>query len=119
MAKKSPEKPKAEKSKSAETGEAVITPIKKAGKAIRAGAERAVAHTAAINSKVIDQAETNAKEAFAAMRAAASAKSVTDIAKIQGKFVKEQGERSLAHVREVGELIARFGRDAVEQLRGK
>ncbi len=114
MAKKSEEK-----SKAASMAEQVAEPIKKAGKAIREGAERAVANTAAINSKVIDQAETNAKEAFAALRAAAGAKSVNDIVKIQGKFVKEQSERSMAHVREVGELIAQFGRDAMEQIRGK
>ncbi len=109
----------AKKSKPAEAAGEDTSPMKKAGKAIRDGAEKIVANTSAINSKVIDQAETNAKEAFAAMRAAASAKSVNDIVKIQAKFVKEQGERSMTHVREVGEIIAQFGRDAVGQIRRK
>ena len=117
MAKKSPGKKV--KAKVAEVAETMAAPIKKAGNAIREGAERVVQNSAAINAKVIDQAEANAKQAFAAMREAASAKSVGDIAKIQAKFIKAQGERSMAHVREVGELIAKFGRDAVEQMRGK
>lgn len=115
MAKKADTKSK----KPDETAKDDTGAIKKAGKVIRDSAEKVVANTSAINSKVIDQAETNAKEAFAAMRAAASAKSVNDIVKIQTKFVKEQGERSMAHVKEVGELIAQFGRDAVEQIRKK
>lgn len=117
MAKKSAEKKV--KTKAAEVTEAVTAPIKKAGIAIRESAERVVQNSAAINAKVIDQAEANAKEAFAAMREAAGAKSVSDIAKIQAKFIKAQSERSMAHVREVGELIAKFGRDAVGQMRGK
>ena len=72
-----------------------------------------------INAKVIDHAETNAKEAFATLRKVANAKSVQDVIKAQGDFVKEQSARSAAHVREVGELIASFGRQALETMRGK
>jgi hypothetical protein len=35
------------------------------------------------------------------------------VAKIQGDYLKQQGARALAHAREIGELILRFGRDAV------
>jgi hypothetical protein len=115
MAKKSEGK----KAKAEAAPKAEANPVQKAGKAIRAGAEKAMANSAAINARVIDQAEANAKEAFAAMRAAAGARSVNDVVKIQTKFVKEQGARSVEQVREIGDMIARFGRDAIEQLRGK
>jgi hypothetical protein len=113
-------KPTAPKAKpAAKAAEKMAEPIRKAGKMLRDGAERATKNSAAISAKVIDQAEANAQQAFAAMRAAADAKSLSDILKIQSGFVKSQSARSAAHVKEVGEMIARFGRDAVEQMRGK
>jgi hypothetical protein len=62
---------------------------------------------------VIEHAEANTREAFAAMRAAAGAKNPADVAKIQGDYLRQQGARSLAHAREIGDLIMQFGRDAV------
>ena len=112
-------KPGTKEKKAKTTAEKVAEPIQKAGKAIREGAAQAMANTAAINAKVIDHAETNAKEAFATLRKVAGAKSVQDVIKAQGEFVKEQSARSTAHVREVGELIASFGRQALETMRGK
>jgi phasin family protein len=97
----------------------ISEPVKKAGMAIRESAERVVKRTSSLNSKVIDHAEANTKEAFAAMRAAADAKSASEIVKIQTKFVRDQSARSVAQVKEIGELIAKFGRDAVDQMRRK
>ena len=118
---------KAEKTKKTKsTAERVAEPVKKAGKVIREGAAQAMANTAAINAKVIDHAEANAREAFATMRKVANAKSVQDVIKAQAEqqarladIVKEQSARSAAHVREVGELIASFGRHALDTMRGK
>ena len=95
--------------------------------AARAGRYAASVHSAtaaatnavALNNKVIDHAEENARAAFVAMRSAASVKSVKDLAKLQSDYVKEQGARSLAQVKEVGELIARFGKDAAAAIRPK
>ena len=42
-----------------------------------------------------------------------------DLAKIQADFVKEQGARSMTHVREVGDMIAQFGRDTMAAWRPK
>lgn len=116
MAKKT-EAPKAAKKE--KVTDKIAEPVKKAGMAIRESAERVVKRTASLNSKVIDHAEANTREAFAAMRAVAEAKSVTDIAKIQTKFVRDQSERSVAQVKEIGEMIAKFGRDTIAQVRGK
>jgi hypothetical protein len=101
------------------TAEKIAAPIKKAGKTIRATATKAVENSVAINTKVIDHAEANAHQAFAAMRQVAGAKSVQDVVKIQAAFVKDQSARSTAQVREVGEMIAAFGRDALAMMRGK
>ncbi len=94
-------------------------PVKKAGKAVKESTERAVKRTAALNVTVIDHAESNTREAFAAMRQVAAAESVKDIVKIQTKFVRDQSERSMKQVRELGDMIAQFGREAMEQIRGK
>jgi hypothetical protein len=87
--------------------------VKKAGKSMKDTATKAAANASALNNKVIDHAEENTRAAFAAMRSAASVKSVSELAKIQTDYVKEQGARSMGQVKEVGDLIAQFGRDAM------
>jgi hypothetical protein len=91
--------------------------VKKAGKSLKDAASNAAGNAAALNNKVIDHAEANTRAAFAAMRSAASVKSVSDLAKIQTDYVKEQGARSMTQVKEVGDLIAQFGRDAMAAWR--
>ena len=44
---------------------------------------------------------------------AAQARDVTDVLRIQGNYLRRQGERSMEQAREIGEMILRFGRDAV------
>lgn len=90
----------------------------------RAGTERmqeagrAIADNGStIGIKMIEQAETNTREAFAAMRAAAGAKDLADVMRIQGEFLREQGNRSMSQAREVSELIMQFGRNAVAPFR--
>ncbi len=53
------------------------------------------------------------REAFKALRTAATSGSVTDVLKAQTDYVKDQSARSLAQAKEIGELIANFGRNAV------
>jgi len=93
--------------------------VKKAGKSIKEATEKATSNAAALNAKVIDHAEENTRAAFLAMRSAASVKSVQELAKIQADFMKEQGARSMTHVREVGDMIAQFGRDTMAAWRPK
>ncbi len=90
----------------------------RAGEAMKASGEKVVQGNKTIAVKMIDQAEQNAREAFAAMRDAAKAKDVSEVMKIQGDYLREQGNRSMAQAREIGELIMQFGRDAVAPLRG-
>ncbi len=98
--------------------ERVVDPAKKAGEAMKASGEKALENNKTIGLKMIDHAETNTREAFAAMRAAAGAKDWSEVMKIQGEYLREQGNRSMTHAREIGELIAQFGRDAVETVKG-
>jgi hypothetical protein len=93
--------------------------VKKAGKGLKDAAEKAASNAASLNNKVIDHAEANTRAAFAAMRSAASVKSVGDLAKIQTDYVKEQGARSMTQAKEVGDMIAQFGRDAMAAWRPK
>jgi hypothetical protein len=98
--------------------ERVVDPAKRAGEAIKASGQKVAEGGATIGTKMIDQAEQNAREAFAAMREAASAKDISDVLRIQGDYLREQGQRSMSQAREIGELIMQFGRDAVAPLRG-
>jgi hypothetical protein len=69
--------------------------------------------------RMLDQAEANTREAFAAMRAVAEAKDLSQVMKIQGDFIRDQSNRSVAQAREIGELIMKFGRDVVTPDKGQ
>lgn len=97
--------------------ERVVDPARRAGEAMKASGEKVAEGSKTIGLKMVDQAEQNAHEAFAAMRAAAGAKDISEVMKIQGDYLREQGSRSMAQAREIGELIMQFGRDAVTPLR--
>ena len=38
--------------------------------------------------------------------------------KIQGDYLREQSQRSMSQAREIGEMIMKFGKDAVAPLQG-
>lgn len=87
--------------------------LKNAAEKIKATGEAIAGQGNQLGMKMLDQAEQNTREAFAAMRAAAAAKDVGDVMRVQGDFLREQGSRSVAQAREIGEMIATFGRNAV------
>ena len=101
-----------------DTFDDIVDPVKKAGEAIRASGAKLAKGSSDVGIKMIEQAEINAREAFTAMRAAAAAKDLSEVMKIQGEFLREQGSRSMANAREIGELIMQFGREAVAPLKG-
>lgn len=88
--------------------------MKATGEQLRAAGGKAAETTQALNVKILDQAETNVREAFAALRAAAGASTMADVMKAQGDYVRDQSSRSMAHAKEIGDLIAQFGRDAMQ-----
>jgi hypothetical protein len=69
--------------------------------------------------RMLDQAESNTREAFAAMRQVAEAKDLSQVMKIQGDFIREQSNRSVTQAREIGELIMQFGRNVVTPAKGE
>lgn len=95
----------------------VADPARRAGEAMKASGQKVAEGSQTIGVRMIDQAETNAREAFTAMRSAAQAKDLSEVMKIQGDYLREQGRRSMDQAREIGELIMQFGRDAVSPLR--
>ena len=97
--------------------ERVVDPARRAGEAMKASGEKLAEGGSTIGRTMIDQAEQNAREAFAAMREAASAKDISQVMKIQGDYLREQGTRSMTQAREIGELIMKFGRYAVTPLK--
>lgn len=99
--------------------ERVMDPAKKAAEAMKASGQALAEGGSTVGLKLIEQAEANTREAFAAMRAAAQAKDLTGVMKVQGEYLREQGTRSMTQAREIGELIMRFGKDAVEPLKPK
>lgn len=76
------------------------------------------ANASQIGLTVLSQAEANTQEAFRAMRAAAAASDVNEVMRIQSDYIREQGNRSMAQAREIGDLIAQFGRAAMGQMTG-
>lgn len=96
----------------------VVEPAQRAGEAMRQGGQKIAENNQQIGVKMIDQAQQNTSEAFAAMRKAASAKDLSDVMRIQGEYLREQSQRSMGQAREIGEMIVQFGRDAVGAMRG-
>ena len=94
--------------------EHVVDPARRAGEAMRASGERIAQNGSALGSTIIDQAEANAREAFAALRSAAGARDLTEVMRIQGEYLREQGQRSMEQAREIGQLIMQFGREAIQ-----
>lgn len=102
----------------ADTAQGFTDQMGRAGEAMRASGEKAAENGSALGLKLLEQAEQNTQQAFAAMRAAAQAKDVGEVMRIQSDFMRDQGSRAMGQAREIGELIVQFGRDAVAPLRG-
>ncbi len=95
----------------------VVEPVKRAGEAMKALGKKVAEGGSTISARLIDQAETNARQAFASMREAAKANDISEVMRIQGDYMRDQGQRSMDQAREIGELIMQFGRDAVAPLK--
>jgi len=93
--------------------------MKAAGEKMRASGEKMAESGTALGMKLLDQAEQNTREAFAAMRAAARARDLSEVMHVQGEYLREQGSRSMAQAREIGEMIANFGRETIGRMTGR
>jgi hypothetical protein len=96
--------------------DAMTGSMKAATDQLKAAGGKAAETSQALNGKILDQAETNVREAFAALRAAAGAGSMGDVLKVQGDYVREQSARNMEQAKEIGEMIASFGRNAIAGL---
>ena len=92
--------------------------VKAAGEKMRASGEKIAERGSELSMKLLDQAEQNTREAFNAMRAAAQSRDLSEVMHVQGEYLREQGARSLAQAREIGEMIANFGRETIGRMTG-
>ena len=95
----------------------VVDPARRAGEALKQSGQKLAEGGSEIGARIIQQAEQNAREAFAAMRAAASAGDLTEVMKIQGDYLREQGKRSMDQARELGEMMMQVGQKASAPLK--
>src|SRR3546814_18314188 len=86
---------------------------------MRASGERIAGHGSDLGMKLLDQAEQNTREAFEALRRAAQTRDLSEVMHVQGEYLREQGNRSMTQAREVGEMIANFGPDAINRGTGR
>ena len=99
-----------------DAGQQMGDQFKQAGDQMRQSAERLATTGSELGLRLLDQAEANTREAFAAMRAAAQAKDVSEVVRIQADYLREQTSRAMNQAREIGELITSYGRDAMNQV---
>lgn len=95
------------------TGEAMTDTMRSAADRMQSAGSAMADSSSQLGTRMLDQAEANTQEAFKAMRAAAQANDVTEVMRIQAEYLREQGSRSVSQAREIGELIASFGRNAI------
>lgn len=93
--------------------------VKAAGEKMRASGEKMAESGTQLGMKMLDQAEQNTREAFNAMRAAAKARDLSEVMHVQGEYLREQGNRSMAQAREIAEMIASFGRETIGKMTGR
>lgn len=99
-----------------QSGEAMSDTMRSAADRMQATGSAMAESSSQLGTKMLDQAEANTQEAFKAMRAAAQANDVSEVMRIQAEYLREQGSRSVAQAREIGELIASFGRSAIGSM---
>ncbi len=101
------------------TGGDAAEQLRAAGEKMRAAGSQMTEQGSQLGLTILTQAESNTQEAFRAMRAAAQASDLNEVMRIQSDYLREQGNRSMAQAREVGDLIAQFGRNAIGQMTGR
>lgn len=87
----------------------MMQPMKQVTEALNRAREQAKEHNEAVSGRLIDYAQSNLNDTLEALRAAASAKDVTEVLTIQGNFLRDQMTRSMEQFRELGELFKSKG----------
>lgn len=93
--------------------------MKAAGDTMRKSGERIAETGTELGMRLLDQAEANTREAFAAMRAAAHARDLSEVMRIQSDYLREQSNRAVEQAREIGDLITSYGRETIERMTHK
>lgn len=99
-----------------QSGEAMSDTMRSAADRMQATGSAMADSSSQLGTKMLDQAEANTQEAFKAMRAAAQASDLSEVMRIQAEYLRDQGSRSVSQAREIGELIASFGRNTIGSM---
>ena len=99
-----------------QTGEAISDQMRSATERMQATGSAMADGSSQLGTRMLDQAEANTQEAFRAMRAAAQANDMSEVMRIQAEYLREQGSRSVSQAREIGEMIASFGRTTIGSM---
>ncbi|WP_439815673.1 phasin family protein [Zavarzinia sp. CC-PAN008] len=90
--------------------EKLAEPLKGLGETLKGVRERALEQNQEINTRVIAIAEQNAAQYFDAARAAAKAKTLTELLEVQNGFARESLARNVAQFKELSELFTNASR---------
>jgi hypothetical protein len=80
--------------------------------ALKAAGERVASNSQEVGLCAIRQAEANSRQLFEALRAMAATKSPREVTELYTRFVSDSAKTHADQLREMGELLARTGRDA-------
>ena len=92
------------------------TSLKSVTDAFKTAGEQAAAAGQDISQCAIRQAEQNAANLFDTLKVMASAKGPAEVTQLYTQFVSESAKKQADQLREMGELLARSGREAWEPV---
>lgn len=93
----------------AETWQGVREALQEAAQRISAGGHE-------VGLCALKQAEQNSAQLFDTLRAMASTKNPTEVASLYSRFITESAQKHAEQLREMGEILAKSGRESWEPV---
>jgi hypothetical protein len=88
-------------------------PFKKATSTLKAVQDKALSSSQQINLKMLDIAKQNTTSTLEAMKSFTCASDMSEALSVQQAFVRDQAAAGMAQMREVGDMVAKVGREAL------
>jgi hypothetical protein len=84
--------------------------------ALQEAAQRISAGSHEVGLCALKQAEQNSAQLFDTLRAMASTKNPTEVASLYSRFITESAQQHAEQLREMGEILAKSGRESWEPV---
>jgi hypothetical protein len=84
--------------------------------ALKQAAERISANSREVGLCALKQAEQNSAQLFDTLRAMASTKNPTEVSSLYSRFITESARQHAEQLREMGEILAKSGRESWEPV---